>query len=176
MTGLAYGFGNADRVTVCTPRYILEPLIGAWGRVAFDPCAPPPRIESQVGAEHCISLGPDEDPSKPGQGGLRYKWPDRTFINPPYKYLKMWLAHEHYEPHARRAWLIPVRSHRPWWRAWAKTMDAIVLLPPLKFVGFDAAFPAPVCLGYKGRDYQEVAYQYYDQGLGLPMAVPEFVY
>lgn len=121
--------------TICTPDEILDPLRAIWRGIDMDPCAAPGR---SIGAAQEIRLPQD---------GLRVRWPDRTFVNPPYGELSRWL-----EPRAdwqdRWCWLVPVRSQRKWWREWARSLGTLIYLNPVKFVGYKQAFPAPLCLGF----------------------------
>lgn len=110
-----------------------------------------------VQAEHTIRL-PDD--------GLRYVWIDRTFVNPQYDALKSWLSHEG-TGDGRLAWLIPVRTHRKWWRAWARTMDVVIYLDPFAFAGHCDKFMAPICLGYRGFDADVMVAAFAD--LGAPL-------
>lgn len=80
---------------------------------------------------------------------MAMKWPERTFINPPYRDLKKWLAHG-LEQEGEQVWLIPVRPHRKWWREFERDCDALIWLDPVAFHGYDQKFPAPLCLAYRG--------------------------
>lgn len=163
--------------TVLTPDLILDPLRRIWGAIAFDPCAGPagpvwvpcslckgtglrkgrPCVTgswqtSSVNAMHTVRE-PDD--------GLRYEWIDRSFCNPPYADLECWL-----EPQTigRTAWLVPVRPHRRWWRAWARTLDALIYLNPFAFKGHAQTFPAPLCLGYLGADAPLIVHAFRELG------------
>jgi hypothetical protein len=74
-----------------------------------------------------------------------------VYINPPFNDLKRWFAHAASQP-GERLWLVPVRTHRKWWRKWRdKQLDAYVECDPLAFHGFKQKFPAPLLLGYAGE-------------------------
>lgn len=122
--------------TVLTPPGIVRVLDAVWPEgVEMDPCSAPGQLVR-------ARLQPLD--------GLAADWPDRTFVNPPYAELKRWFAHESGRVR-ETVWLVPVRPHRKWFRAWARTLHVIVWLDPLKFVGHKCAFPAPLMLGYTGR-------------------------
>lgn len=142
--------------TVLTPNSILDPIRELWdGEIAMDPCDAPDgsntkalaRVWQQTdelfmykGCQPFLTSHP---------GGLSVSWPSRTFVNPPYNKLKDWLHPPlGYVPDT--VWLVPVRPHRTWWRSWARDMDLIVYLNPLKFEGY-AQTSAPLCLGYFGH-------------------------
>jgi hypothetical protein len=140
--------------TVLTPQPIVDALVLLWGRICCDVSGPPG--DSLLNAEHVI---------RPPADGLAYIWPDRSYCNPEYKHLAPWLLHEHIAPDARVAWLVPVRPHRKWWRQWARErVDEIIYLDPLAFVGHTQAFPAPLCVGYRGPDAHKVADAFADLG------------
>ena len=128
---------------ILTPPDILDPLRALWGLIAFDPCGTP----LHTIAERTAYLEDD---------GLSFKWPDRTFVNPPYKFLKDWLAHFTAHSQGRACLLGPVRSHRKWWRAAARECSSVVYLDPLCFVGYSQAFPAPLCLMFRGEDWEDL--------------------
>ena len=160
-----YGEGNAAAIRtrecvafpgkreqeILTPPEILDPLRELWGgRPVFDPFG----SERHAIADHTALL---ED----GTDGQQWTWPDRTFGNPPYGELERAMVGTkrgkpdgatYYLDHvdgeiSRWCFLIPVRSHRKWWRRVANRDHVTVLeLDPVKFVGFDQAFPAPLCL------------------------------
>ncbi len=144
--------------TVITPPYLMNRLRSVWETITLDPCAAPKDLPTFVNAKYAIRL-PDD--------GLKYKWPDRTFVNPPYKFLKDWTAtYQLTDPDARVAWLVPLRSHRKWWLRWAVTSDVIIALAGVKFHGYSAKFPAPVGLVYFGYDHGEIVDAF--SGVGAP--------
>lgn len=149
LQGLADGSRTGKREqTVMTPPEILDPLREVWGKIAMDPCAPPQDAGSLVDADHEI---------RPPDDGLRYSWIDRTYCNPEYARMKSkpgergWL-NPATEDGARIAWLIPMRSHRVWWRRWAASCDVVIALDPIAFMDYPSKFPAPLVLGYRGAD------------------------
>jgi len=77
------------------------------------------------------------------RNGWTQPWADRTFVNPPYAELRVWLAcavRESEDQRHRIAVLCPVRSNRWWWRRSrdaARARGAYVELDPFAFVGFE---------------------------------------
>jgi hypothetical protein len=140
LKGLVDGSRTGHREQrVHTPEPVIRVLRSLWPEgIAFDPCGSP---DSIVGAA-------DQAYPEIGRDGLAEPWPERTFFNPPYDNLAPWLARY------REAWeivgLVPVRTHRVWFRAALAASSAVVWLDPLKFLGHGAAFPAPLCLLYRG--------------------------
>lgn len=149
------GAANATRVREClampgkrkqeilTPDEILSPLLELWGSIACDPCGSPLHEIAD------LTIYQHED-------GLRYAWPDRTFVNPPYANLKSWLRHFVTHTTGRACLLGPVRSQRPWWRATAREVD-VFFLKPVKFRGYSQAFPGPLCLMFRGHARADLA-------------------
>lgn len=166
--------------TVFTPIEIVTVLLALWGRVAYDPCHGHPGVvltksgrklgklaalmekgwthEKLVAAGHAnptASVIPAE--RKTDCRGLCDVWVDATFCNPPYGNLREWLEYATGQP-ADHVLLVPVRPHRKWWRKWAATIppEDLVYLNPVKFVGYDQAFPAPLCLARANAPANEV--------------------
>ena len=136
---------------ILTPPDILDPLRAFWGRIAFDPCG----SRQQSIADLTAFIEDD---------GLSVRWPDFTFVNPPYCDLKLWLAH--FREHAgRTCFLGPVRSNRPWWREAAREASAVLFLRPIKFIGYPQAFPGPLCLMFN-RDTREDVRAAFPEKLG----------
>lgn len=121
---------------ILTPDTILTPLLEEWGEIRMDPCAA--RIRSIA----AISL------SAPDRDGLALPWVDRTYANPPYAALRVWLEKAvHEAAHGRRiAMLCPVRTHRTWYRDALNSCSAAIELPPVTFSGYKQPFPAPLHL------------------------------
>jgi hypothetical protein len=139
MTGLATGLKTTRPQEILTPESVVKFCHLLWGEgVRLDPCASN-LPESVVKAE--IRYVERDD-------GLQQVWLDRTYVNPPYKNLKQWmqLASQEARQGYRIAMLCPVRGHRDWWHEYRDTASVEVQLKPLKFVGYDQAFPAPLCL------------------------------
>lgn len=118
---------------ILTPPWLCELLVKQWGCIALDPCSPEtPNVGALCYYTH---------------SGLDADWLDGTYCNPPYGDLKLWLAKacEEAKQGHRLALLVPARTSRKWYR---KALDGrwVVELDPLKFVGFDAGFPAPLHL------------------------------
>ncbi len=140
-----------------TPRYILSRFKRLWRKgIACDPCASPDGF-----VEAPLKYGPDFEV----KCGLSVPHPPRTFGNPPWKWLKKWLAHFSQQPD-EQVLLIPVRPNRVWWRefVWGKC-DAVVWLDPVIFEGFDAAFPGACILTYRGRKPVAFGLAFGDLGL-----------
>ena len=143
-----YEGGREREQVIYTPEVIRDVIRELWPYgLALDPCSGPESI-----LEPTRAYGPHlSDPSL--QDGLAVPWVPRTYVNPPYKHLKEWLAKAVAE--ATRGVseilvLAPVRTHRPWFRtAWLHA-DCVIALNSLKFRGYDQAFPAPLCLMYWG--------------------------
>ena len=111
----------------------------------MDPCGSPDSL-----VEARVTVCPET-----GGDGLAMEWPERTFVNPPYRELKKWLAYgleQGDELGTEQVWLIPVRPHRAWWREFERDCDALIWLDPVAFHGYDQKFPAPLCLAYRGCD------------------------
>jgi hypothetical protein len=151
MSGLATGAkGNDHEQTVHTPDVILDVCREVFGgTIAMDPCASFGNefaVENLYGPGHAarsFSLTSDRD-------GLKEVWTDGTYWNPPYKYLKAWMAHARKQP-IEHIGLFPVRTNRQWWCDYMLTeVDRIAYLKPLKFKGYTQAFPAPLVLVYRG--------------------------
>lgn len=148
--------GNEQRIH--TPLTILRPIAELWPEgIACDPAGSP---DSLVEAE--VTMGPEFEI----KDSKLVPWPERTFINPPYDDLKAFLGHG--MQFDEQAWLIPVRSHRKWWRAARRASDVIAWLNPLAFVGFEQSFPAALCMLYRGRR----RFDFHD--LFDPLGHPEF--
>ena len=119
---------------ILTPQYIIDKL--PWVPEC-DPCS----CEGSLVPATVRYFGPPHDP-----GGLVLPWVDRTFFNPPYKDLKLWLARAVEQDTVWSIGLVPVRTHRKWFREALNACTDLELLNPLKFVGYEQAFPAPLCL------------------------------
>lgn len=149
-TGNRTGKPAEREQTVYTPQCIWDVWHAVWPEgIALDPCSGPD------------SIGVTTD--RYFAGGLETPWVERTYINPPFKDLKAWLAYGEFAP-SEQGWLVPVRTHRRWWRKWRDGLDAYVELDPLAFVGFKQKFPAPLLLGYRGT--RTAAFKAASSGLG----------
>ena len=140
LKGLADGTRTGQREQrVYTPPPVIRALASLWPEgIAFDPCGGP---DSGVGAA-------DQYYPEIGRDGLAEPWPERTYFNPPYDNLAPWLAR--YVEAWEVVGLVPVRTHRKWFRAAMRESTAIEYLDPLRFVGHPSAFPAPLCMLYRG--------------------------
>lgn len=121
--------------SILSPQCIADGLERMWGPkgVSMDPCSSTNQLISAAYIP---------------RNGLDVKWPARTYCNPPYGELRKWL--EHGAEFDEVIWLAPVRTHRKWFRPWWNGLSVRLALNPLKFVGWDSAYPAPLVLGYRG--------------------------
>lgn len=131
---------------IYTPQSIVDALLEVWPHVAMDPCSGPD------------SLVPAHARIEPPENGLAIRWPRYTYVNPPYDKLYPWL--EHGDRDVETIWLIPVRPHRRWWRDFIFHLDPqkrpmVCWMDPLKFHGYDATFPAPLCVAYTGVHHEK---------------------
>jgi hypothetical protein len=140
MAGLATGNREGKpaerKQEVLTPQCIIDVCTQVWGKIQFDPCYHQDAITDPQFAT-CLA-------------GLDVEWHSKAYVNPPYKDLKAWLKYGSTQP-GEQIWLVPVRTHRGWWRAWRDELDVYVELNPIKFIGYDQYFPAPLMLGYRGE-------------------------
>jgi len=146
---------NTRPQVIFTPESILAPLRELWGRpIALDPCGSRDRAEPL--AERTLYEA---------DNGLSHEWTDRTFINPPFRYLKDWLAHARTRATGRRCVLSPARTHRVWWIDAARDADTVLWLRPVTFVGYSQQYPVPVALLFWGSGEEEVE-RCFDKKLG----------
>lgn len=138
-TGNRPGKPAERKQEILTPQVIVDVCAKLWGRIELDPC-------------YCDGAltNPLYSFTYPAVDALKVEWGYKAFINPPYKDLKAWLAHGR-EQKFEQIWLVPVRTHRKWFRAWRDSLGAYVEMDPIAFVGYDQVFPAPLMLGYKGK-------------------------
>lgn len=148
--------GHEQRVH--TPMNVLRPVHKLWPEgIACDPCGSP---DSLIDSE--LTYGPEFEV----KDSTKVPWPDRSYVNPPCNELKDFFAHG--MQFDEQVWLIPVRPHRVWWRAARRACDLVVWMNPLKFVGFDQAFPAALAIFYRGRRRFDA------HDLFSPLGQPEF--
>jgi hypothetical protein len=142
---------------ILTPQPIVNFVLRLWPEgISMDPCASTDPRNLVDAVVKVFKPGPN---TMTGAGGLDVNWHDRTYVNPPFKELQAWLAKASVSavpPRPRVVLLCPVRSHRSWWRRAARFARVVVELDPVKFVGYDDAFPAPLCLMVWGSSPQEV--------------------
>jgi len=143
---------------IFTPLWMVDAIAEWWGGIALDPCSHPDSPVYGIASEAYYTP----------ELGLQ-PWRDRTYWNPPYKDLKVWLAHALAQD-GRWLGLIPVRPQRTWWLGFAERVDAICWLPPIKFEGYDQAFPAPLVLAYRGEDAPDLMYGSGPRGDALRVA------
>jgi hypothetical protein len=152
-----------------TPEEIVEGLLRFWGGIALDPCSSPssivpadvkfyvpPRIEVYHGRADGKLVEKTRTVFKavPGEKcGLTDAWVDGTYANPPFKFLKDWLAKAQKEAKRTPEIIVlgPVRSQRKWWRAAARSATKVIYLDPVKFRGYRIGFPQGLCLMYWGE-------------------------
>lgn len=150
--------GAGDRKQeIYTPQSVVDCLHTLWPEgIALDPCSGP---ESIVPAEMRFFV-PGTVKGKrtvyepePGQvSGLNVRWPSRTYVNPPFRYLQQWLEKQVQEPTTEVVFLAPVRTHRAWFRRAMRSADVVIWLDgDFKFLGYDQNFPAPLCVLYWGN-------------------------
>lgn len=131
-----HGVPGPRRQEIYTPKVILDAIAKFWpDGIALDPCSGPDSI-----VESDARLFESDN-------GLAHPWPARTYVNPPYRYLKDWMLHA--DQFDEWIMLCPVRTNRTWWRE-VGYRSFICWLDPVKFVGYDQVFPAPLCLMYRG--------------------------
>ncbi len=122
----------------CTPRWILDLVVGAVGKFDLDPCSPG---KGKSAVEARIHLTAQDD-------GLAHDWLGRAvWLNPPYgKGIGNWLAkarHEVAVGHARCVVaLIPARSDTDWFHRHCSGHADILLLKGRLHFG-DGPTPAP---------------------------------
>lgn len=157
LKGLADGSRTGKREkTVLTPDCILDVCKAVWYMIGLDPATTrdnPVNAYAYCTGEYGMNVNKVD--------GLALHWSDQyetVFLNPPYADLAAWLAK------SRQAFagglteqilLVPARSHRAWWCEYMREAAAIAYLKPLKFRGFDQAFPAPLVLVYTGDSVRE---------------------
>lgn len=165
-----YGAGNQVRAMVgegereqevLTPQSVVDGLRTLWPQgVGLDPCHAPGSLVGaavQYRVEGVLVDRPGKDPVRiytPQEGelsGLVEPWLDRTYVNPPFKFLKDWLEKALSEP---GPWVLlgPIRLQRVWFRHAWRSVDAKVALNPLAFYGEKQGFPQALALLYRGPD------------------------
>lgn len=85
-----------------TPPFILEAVTNFFGPDWFDPC-----------------------PANPDFDGLAIKWPEKTYINPPFSQYKKWSAHGWHQP-LEQIWMSNHCHDTEWWQS--LPVDAMCLL------------------------------------------------
>lgn len=85
---------------------------------------------------------------EPAAPGLAL-WPERTYGNPEFDELEPWIRQ--FSESWEVVFMLPVRPQRKWWRAGILTPEVSkAWLDPLKFIGHEQCFPAPLVLAYRG--------------------------
>lgn len=133
--------GERDQ-SIFTPQSILDAVTTVWPEgIALDPAWHP---DSLVRPQYAITEAHD---------GLSRGWLDRTFVNPPFKTLQVWLDRIVDNGEACRhetIALIPLRSHRKWFAPVFRA-DMLAFLGPTRFHGYRYGFPAPLVVAYWGQ-------------------------
>lgn len=162
MSGLATGKKTVREQEILTPACITDIARAVFGgQIQLDPCAAINRETLQVlGTTNPVSTFSGYCPEDDGKmyredDGLSQSWVDDTFVNPPYRDLKAWLAKSLVEKSKEQILLFPVRPNRVWWCDYMREVDVYAFLKPLRFVGYNQAFPAPLCLAYFGPRKRE---------------------
>ena len=126
---------------IYTPQSVIDVVLATFGEIVLDPCSGPDSI---------VPARIKYDGTAEQWDGLLSRWFRKTYFNPPYKNLRDWLIKADAEASQARPiiGLFPVRPHRKWFRDLLLNRSGveIVYLDPLKFRGYDQAFPAPLCL------------------------------
>jgi hypothetical protein len=126
---------------VYTPDWVLDAVRATFGAIELDPCAASVPEHQFAGVSLCLELDPACD-------GLALEWLDRSYVNPPFADLGMWLekaAIEGSRGH-RVIVLCPFRPHRRWFLDSCAGAQIVCLHYAVKFKGHKSAFPAPLCL------------------------------
>lgn len=152
-----FGYSQKPKLqTIYTPQCVIDAVLEVWPEgIACDPCAGPESLvpafmrvfeSGRVRTATLLDTAPDMD-----GGGLDpdFFWPNRTFVNPPYCDLKTWLPKCAATDECIA--LVPVRTHRTWWRDAVLQAPVVCLLNPLKFVGYPSTFPQPLAAMYFGH-------------------------
>jgi hypothetical protein len=161
-TGNRSGKSAERKQEILTPECILDVCDYVWPEgVALDPCAAKGRrtfAKQNIYGEQIDTGKRRKDGSKIFKWcgeGLTSDWTDRVFINPPYESLHKWLDKSEscvWDRAQEQILLVPVRTNRTWWCEYMSTVPTVIAwLRPLKFVGYDQAFPAPLVLVYTGE-------------------------
>lgn len=138
--------------TVYTPQSIVDALLRLWPEgIAMDPCSGPDSIVPALWNLMPPINGCKYD-KKAGPAFIEY-WPERTYVNPEFDNLQPWILQ--FCESIECVLLVPVRTHRKWWRDLLRCGADICWLDPLRFVGYEQSFPAPLALCYRGvRDFE----------------------
>lgn len=158
LSRMSTGDTSENEQRIHTPASVLRPVYELWPEgIACEPYSSP---DSLVVADE------KHAPEFEIKNSLLVPWPPRSYVNPEYANLKE--AFGHGMQFDEQVWLIPVRPHRVWWRAARRACDLVVWMNPLKFVGFEQAFPAALAIFYRGRRRFDA------HDLFAPLGDPEF--
>lgn len=152
LQGLVNGSLTGKRPqTVFTPRRVLDRVDALWGLIYLDNCWHPDALTNPLHGDWIVL----------GQNGLRYEeLPPRTFTNPPFgRKSKTKLPLGGYEEflalfsRSPEAILLgPTRTNRRWYRAAMLASDAVCLMDPIRFEGYEDDSPMATSLHYRGPD------------------------
>lgn len=129
--------GGQDRPQdVFTPQFLIDAILKVWPEgIAMDPCANPDAI---VPADRYLY-----------EAGETADWPPRTYLNPPYAFLKKWCPRLKNGP--EHMMLAPLRGNRSWMVRALSVASAQCWLKPFAFHGFTQSFPSPLVMAYYGE-------------------------
>lgn len=111
---------SSDDQTWNTPRWFIDRIEKALGRIALDPCS---NSWSEVRAAREFRL-------ERGKDGLSLPWRGLTYVNPPYgRAIAVWTARcaDQAGEGAEVIALVPSRTDTAWWQAAARSCQAVVL-------------------------------------------------
>ena len=129
-----------------TPAYILNPIRRFYGgKIDRDPCSNP----TSLVRARWVRMRPEAPADEKVAPDTFFIWRGRVFLNPPFNDLGPWVERAASSPGEVVA-LLPVRTHRSYWRhVWGKA-TAICWLGPVSFEGVEWSAPWPCCLVYWG--------------------------
>lgn len=163
--------GPGDRPQeIYTPQEIITAILKVWPCIALDPCTGPaslipanntcyvkPRYVSTASGKVKTVFRADESEID----GLLVRWPDYTYVNPPFALLKDWLCKARHEGEDSEVMMLaPARGNRRWFRDVTATCSKICDLDPIKFVGFTSAFPQALVMLYWGENTSVFEYAF----------------
>lgn len=120
---------------VFTPQFLIDAILRVWPEgIALDPCA---NRDAIVPANRYLY-----------ELGETTEWPDRTYLNPPYAFLKKWC--QRLKGGSEHMMLAPVRANRLWMVRALSEATVQCWLKPFAFHGFHQSFPTPLTMAYYG--------------------------
>lgn len=165
------GAGSARVQQVHTPPEITDAVAEFFGgAVVLDPCASPEHdygaLESWYGTQVPVTdrkgsprytKGGDPILKWIGPGRER-PWEPGTYWNCPFVDLEEWIAHARAQLHVtygEHVGLMPMRTHRVWFREYWDSCTRFCALNPVTFLGYDQAFPDRLMLSYHGERIED---------------------